>query len=375
MMPGAQVLVARDGNIVYQKSFGRHEYNADSKKVENTDVYDLASLTKILATLPLIMELIDKDIISLQTRLSELLPEYKGNEKGNTRLIDLLTHYNKLQAWIPFYRTTLDSKTSKPANEYYQIEKSDKFNLQVAEDLYMRTDYRDSIFKTIKDSNLRPRQSYRYSDLPYYLLQKYLEEYYKQPLNKIIEERIYNKIGTGLTYLPLEKYAIEQIPPTENDNYFRNQKIQGYVHDQGAAMMGGVAGHAGLFGNSMDIAIMMQMFLNEGSYAGMNFISEETFRMFNTCYYCDKNVRRGIGFDKPQLGNVGPTCGCVSMNSFGHSGFTGTFAWADPEERIIYVFLSNRTFPNAENNSIIKNNLRSNIQQVIYEAIEESFIN
>lgn len=369
MMPGAQVLVARDGKVIYDKSFGKHRYTGN-REVENQDVYDLASLTKILATLPMIMELVDKEVISLETRLDQMLPEYKGTNKGGIKLIDLLTHYNQLQAWIPFYRETLDSKTNMPDEAYYQNSASAEYNLPVADKLYIRTDYKDIIHQRILSSDLRAKKSYRYSDLPFYILQKYIENYYGDSLDNLVEKHFYNKLGANmLTYLPLSKFPKDQIPPTEKDTYFRHQEIQGYVHDQGAAMMGGVSGHAGLFGNANDVAKMMQMYVWEGSYGEDKFISPDTFRVFNTCYYCDKDVRRGIGFDKPQLGNVGPTCGCVSMTSFGHSGFTGTFAWADPEENIVYVFLSNRTFPDAENSKIIQSNLRSNIQAVIYEAI------
>lgn len=373
MMPGAQVLVARGGKIIYQKSFGKHQYNSKIP-VKNEDVYDLASLTKILATLPMLMELVDKEVIHLDTRLDEMLPEYASSDKASIKLIDLLTHYNRLQAWIPFYRKTLDSKTKQPDSKYYQTTYSEKFNIPVAENLYMRSDYKDSIYQVIRESKLRPKKSYRYSDLPFYILQKYIEDYYEDRLDHLVETHFYDKIGANLTYLPLAKFSKEQIPPTERDNYFRHQEIQGYVHDQGAAMMGGVSGHAGLFGNANDIAKIMQMFVWEGSYGATEFISPDTFRLFNTCYYCDQDVRRGIGFDKPQLGDVGPTCGCVSMTSFGHSGFTGTFAWADPEEEIVYVFLSNRTYPDAENKKLIQTNLRSNIQAVIYEAIEDSFV-
>lgn len=374
MMPGAQIVVSRSGKVIYQKSYGTHKYNSD-RAVNNDDIYDLASLTKILATLPMVMKLVDDGIIHLDTRLDEMLPEYKNSDKGPIKLIDLLTHYNRLQPWIPFYRETLDSKTNQPDSKYFQKTASANFNAVVADYLFMRNDYKDTIYKRILESNLRPQQNYRYSDLPFYMLQKFIEEHYEDSLDHLVEKYFYSKLGaTKLTYLPLNKFEKEQIPPTEKDNYFRYQEIQGYVHDQGAAMMGGVAGHAGLFSNAHDIAKIMQMFVWEGTYGDTKFISADTFRQFNTCYYCDKNVRRGIGFDKPQLGDVGPTCGCVSMTSFGHSGFTGTFAWADPEEDIVYVFLSNRTYPDAENGKLIRNNVRSNIQAIIYESIEDSFV-
>lgn len=374
MMPGAQIAIARGGKIIYQKSYGAHRYNSN-RLVQNDDIYDLASLTKILATLPMVMKLVDNEVITLDTRLDEMLPEYKNTDKGGIKLIDLLTHYNRLQPWIPFYRETLDKKTNRPDAKYYQANPSHKFDAVVADNLYMRSDYKDSIYQRILESDLRPVKSYRYSDLPFYLLQKYIEEYYDDSLDHLVEKYFYDKLGANnLTYLPLTKFTKEQIPPTEDDNYFRYQEVHGHVHDQGAAIMGGVAGHAGLFGNAHDIVKMMQMYIWEGTYGDTKFINSDTFQQFNTCYYCDQDVRRGIGFDKPQLGDVGPTCGCVSMTSFGHSGFTGTFAWADPEEDIVYVFLSNRTYPDAENGKLIQNNLRSNIQAIIYESIEDSFV-
>ncbi|MDX1463296.1 MAG: serine hydrolase, partial [Marinirhabdus sp.] len=208
--------------------------------------------------------------------------------------------------------------------------------------------------------------------LPYYILKKYLEESYDLPLEQVVQEYLYESLGANYTlYKPLSKYSEERIPPTENDDYFRRQVVQGHVHDQGAAMMGGVSGHAGLFSNSNDVAKIMQMYLQKGFYGGKRYFKPEVLDQFNTCNYCEDDVRRGVGFDKPQLGDVGPTCGCVSMTSFGHSGFTGTFTWADPEQEIVYVFLSNRTYPSANNRKIISSNLRSDIQEAIYDAIDD----
>ena len=369
MMPGAQILVARKGKVIYQKNFGHH---TQSKKnsVKDNDIYDVASLTKILATTPMVMQLFDRDVLTMDTKLPEMLPEYKNSNKRNISLKQMLSHYARLKAWIPFYKYTLDSVTNKPASEYYSKVSEGDFTIKVADDLYMRKDYKDSIFERIKESELRKRLRYKYSDLPYYLLKKYLEEFHGTTLDKLVQRNLYESLGaTQTTYLPLEKFSKADIVPTEEDNYFRMQKVHGYVHDQGSAMLGGVSGHAGIFSNSNDVAKIMQMYLWEGFYGGKRYFSPETMQAFNTCYYCDNDVRRGVGFDKPQLGESGPTCGCVSMTSFGHSGFTGTFTWADPEEEIVYVFLSNRTYPNADNRKIIGSNLRSNIQEVIYEAI------
>ena len=369
MMPGAQILVARKGKVIYHKTFGHHTQHKKIK-VSEDDVYDVASLTKILATLPMIMELVDNGTINLNTKISELLPDYIGSNKEDITVQQMLSHYARIKSWIPFYINTLDS-LKQPDIKYYSKNKSKKFSIQVANGLYARNDIKDSIYLQIMESELYPKLKYKYSDLPYYILKEYLEDYYNKPMQNLVQQHFYKTLGANnTTYLPLEKFPLDKIPPTEEDDYFRMQKIQGFVNDQGAAILGGVSGHAGLFSNANDIAKIMQMYLWKGSYGSVTYLRPETLDLFNTCNYCDVDVRRGVGFDKPQLEDVGPTCGCVSMDSFGHSGFTGTFTWADPEEDIIYVFLSNRTYPDATNRKIIKNNLRSDIQELIYQSIE-----
>ena len=370
MMPGAQVLVARKGKIIYNKAFGYHTQDKINKVSEN-DIYDLASLTKILATLPMVMKLVDDSTISLDTKISELLPEYFATNKENITVKEMLSHYARIKSWIPFYLETLDS-LNLPDKKYYSKSISKDFEIQVANDLYVRNDMKDSIYLKIKESELYDRLRYKYSDLPFYILKEFLERHHNKQFKDLVQNELYQSIGANhTTFLPLEKFTLDRIPPTEIDQYFRMQKIHGFVHDQGAALLGGVSGHAGLFSNANDIAKIMQMYLWNGSYGNYQYIKSETIDLFNSCNFCDVDVRRGVGFDKPQLDDIGPTCGCISMNSFGHSGFTGTFTWADPDEEIIYVFLSNRTYPSADNKSIIENNLRSDIQGLIYESIED----
>ena len=371
MMPGAQILVARKGKVIYQKNFG---YHTQDKKiaVKDDDIYDVASLTKILSTMPLVMDLYDRKLVTMETTLSQLLPEYEDSNKADINMKDMLMHYAKLTSWIPFYKETMDSVTKLPSPRYYSKKSKGEYTIKISDNLFLRKDFKDSIFEQVRTSELRERLSYKYSDLPYYILKKYLEAYYGMGLENLVQDNVYQSLGAvHTTYLPLEKFPRSQIAPTEDDTYFRMQKVHGYVHDQGAAMLGGVGGHAGLFSNSNDVAKIMQMYLWDGSYGGKRYFGPETMQAFNSCYYCEDDVRRGVGFDKPQLDDDGPTCGCVSMTSFGHSGFTGTFTWADPSEEIVYVFLSNRTYPSADNKKIIQSNLRSNIQEVIYEAIEK----
>ena len=369
--PGLQLLVARKGKVIYNKTFGKHTYD-ENEPVKFEDIYDVASLTKILATLPLLMELEEKGVITLDTKLSKILPEYQASNKKNITIKEMLSHYARLRPWEPFYTKTLDSATKKPSADYYRRKPSPKYSIKVADEVFLRYDYPDTIQKIIKDSDLLSTLRYRYSDFPYYILKKYIEGYYDKTLDELVQDHFYQSLGANYTtYNPSSKFSDENIVPTEIDDYFRYQKIQGYVHDMGAAMQNGVGGHAGVFSNANDVAKIMQMYLQKGYYGGQRYFKPETIDKFNTCYFCTKNNRRGIGFDKPQLGDDGPTCGCVSMTSFGHSGFTGTYAWADPDEDIVYIFLSNRTYPNANNNVLLKEGIRTEIQRLIYEAIIE----
>ncbi|ESU24810.1 beta-N-acetylglucosaminidase precursor [Flavobacterium enshiense DK69] len=368
MTPGMQILVARRGKVIYQKAFGYQDYTKNNK-VTNQDVYDVASLTKILSTLPNLMQLYDRHKITMETKLGDMLPIFEKTDKKNIHLKELLTHQAGLQAWIPFYQSTLDS-TKHPSKQYYRKTYSAEFPLQVSENLFLRRTYNDTIMKRIAESTLSPKKEYKYSDFTFIILKEYLEKTTRHSLDYLSENNFYNSMGMStMTYNPLRKMDVSVIPPTEMDNYFRYTKVQGYVHDMAAAMQGGVAGHAGLFSNSMDVAKMMQMYLQKGRYGDKQYFSDKTFDVFNTCVYCGTGNRRGLGFDKPQLSGAGPTCGCTSMTSFGHTGFTGTIAWADPQEDLVYVFLSNRTFPSAAENKLSKGNIREDIQKVIYESI------
>jgi len=370
MTPGLQVVVARKGKVVFERNAGFHTYEKKTP-VTDTSLYDLASLTKILASLPLIMQLEEKGVIQFDSRLGELMPFFKGSNKEDIKLKDMLLHYGRLQAWLPFYVPTIDRATKRPSVKYYREQAVENFKIPVADNMYIRNDIRDSIMGIIRSSNLEKNVGYKYSDLPFYIMKYYLEDYHKTSLDYLTQTEFYSQLGANYTtFVPLNKFRLAQIVPTEDDKLWRRQLVHGYVHDQGAAMQGGIGGHSGLFSNANDVAKIMQLYLNGGSYGGKKYLKPETLEKFNTCYYCDNNVRRGVGFDKPQLGKSGPTCGCVSMTSFGHTGFTGTLAWADPEEEIVFVFLANRTFPDVDNRKLIQQNIREKIQQVIYDSIE-----
>lgn len=369
MAPGMQVLVARKGKVIYQKSFGYHTYD-NKTKVQNSDIYDVASVTKMVSTLPNVMHLYDHGKVTLETKLGEMLPAFAESNKKDITFKELLSHYARLQAWEPFYKSTLDIEKC-PADKYYSLFYKEGFTKQVAENLYIRNDYQDTIMSKIISSKLIDKKEYKYSDFTFIILKDYVEKMTGKSLDILSTEQFFKPLGMSSTmYNPLLKFDMSMIPPTEIDNYFRHTTIQGYVHDMAAAMQGGIGGHAGIFSNSMDIAKMMQLFLQKGNYGGRQYFSEETFLTFNNCHFCLEGNRRGLGFDKPQLGKEGPTCGCVSKSSFGHTGFTGTMAWADPETEIVYIFLSNRTFPDSNAaNTLSKENIREDIQRIIQEAI------
>ncbi|WP_437372011.1 glycoside hydrolase family 3 N-terminal domain-containing protein [Maribacter litoralis] len=367
MFPGAQVLVARKGKVIYQKGFGKPTYDSQ-ENITNEYIYDLASLTKILATLPMVMKMEEEGRIGLNNTFEELVPNYSDTEIKNVTVLKALSHYGRLPAWIPFYIRTLD-ENKKPSSEFYRNSPLPGFSTKVYDNLYLTDAYQDSIYNRIGRQDLKSNR-YRYSDVPYYVMKKVIEDSYEQRLDYLTSNFLYRRIGANhTTYNPLEKFAKKMIVPSEEDDYYRYGTVQGYVHDMGAAMQAGVGGHAGLFSNANDVAKIMQMYLQDGYYGGTKFFDSRTVKKFNTCYFCDNNVRRGVGFDKPQLQHSGPTCGCVSRKSFGHSGFTGTYTWADPEEEIVYVFLSNRTYPSASNTLLVKSGLRTRIQQVIYDSI------
>ena len=368
MTPGMQILVAKSGEIIYQKSFGHHTY--DKKiKVENHHLYDLASLTKITATLPLIMREVDLNSFGLDTPLEDFMPELKGSNKSNLSVKEVLSHYARLTPWIPFYKETLDEK-GQQLRKFYRNRHKFRYDIPVAQDLYLRSNFNQIIEKQVIDSPLLDSLYYRYSDLPFYLFKNYFERKYKKPLDELAHEFLYEPLGLERTlFNPWKVISKNEIVPSEIDNYFRHRELRAYVHDMGAAMQGGVGGHAGLFSNAEEVYKIMQMYLQNGKANGHEFITSKTLNDFNQCYYCNQGNRRGVGFDKPQLEGNGSTCGCVSDISFGHMGFTGTYAWVDPDQELIFVFLSNRTYPSMSNNLLGKNNIRTRMQELIYKAL------
>jgi len=373
--PGCQVAIVKDGIMIYHKAFGHHTYDSLAP-VLTTDVYDLASITKIAATTITIMKLYEEGRISLDEGIGTYLPWIQDSPLQEISIRDILAHQGRLQPWIPFYLETMDQDGSY-LEGIYAHQPSAVFNLQVADGLYMHSNFRDSIFQKILDAELLEKDEYRYSDLGFILLAELIQHVTGQRLDEFAHNTFYAPMGLAtMGYRPLSRMDAGRIVPTEQDTLWRRQVVHGHVHDPAAAMLGGVGGHAGLFSNAGDLAKLMHMMLNEGQYGGEQFADRSIIEYFTTAHFAGNDNRRGLGFDKPSLepGSNGPAAESASPMSFGHSGFTGTYVWADPIENLVFVFLSNRTYPEQTNRKLIEKNIRTNMMQEIYQAIHHTRI-
>jgi len=368
--PGCVVLVAKDGKIAYQKAFGHYNYDTTEAVNINT-VYDLASVTKIGATTLSLMKLYDEGKIDLKKTLGDYLPWTKGTNKANLLIKDILLHQAGLVPFIQFYKETVDPK-GKPLAKYYSDHETDSFSIRITDNLFLRNDWEDTIYQRILQSPVKTKGKYVYSDNDFIFLGKIVEQLTGMPLNEYAEKTFYAPLELmTIGFKPNERLPINRIAPTENDNYFRDQLLRGDVHDPGAAMLGGVAGHAGLLSNAYDMAVLMQMLLNGGELNGTRYLKKSTIHLFTD--YQSKISRRGYGFDKPEKNNKDLKepypCISASTKAFGHMGFTGTAVWADPKYNLVYIFLSNRVDPSSSNDKLVKMNVRTKIQQVVYDAL------
>jgi CubicO group peptidase (beta-lactamase class C family) len=369
--PGCHVLIAKDGKVIYERSFGHLTYEKQDPVTDQT-IYDLASVTKVSATLQAIMFLHDRGMVDINKKASVYLPELKNSNKKDFILKDILTHQAGLWPFLPFWAQTVKDTVYLP--QYYSRTLSADYPLVVSDNLFASRIMKDSLWSWIVKAKIREKPDrtpfdYRYSDMGFYIGQHLSERLLNQPMEDFLDQNLYEPLGASTTgYLPLLKFPIHQIAPTENDKFFRKALLIGTVHDQGAAMQGGVAGHAGLFSNANDLAKLGQMLLQEGYYGGTRYYRPETVRFFTQKQF--ENSRRGLGWDKPEPGDWnGPTSYTASLKTFGHTGFTGTCIWIDPEFKVVYIFLSNRVHPDMTNNKLLSANIRSRIQDVIYQSI------
>lgn len=333
----------------------------------------MASVTKICATTLAIMQLYDQGRLKLTDTVAKYIPWLRNTNKAKLTIHNILLHQAGLVSYIPFYKETIDS-TGTPKAALYSKVITPLYTIPVADSMYMLTSYQDTMYSRIATSKVEANPKYVYSDNDFIFLGLVVEKISGLALNQYVTQKLYTPLGlTATGYLPLQRFAASTIVPTETELIYRQQTLRGTVHDPGAAMLGGVAGHAGLFSTASDLAIIMQMVLNGGSYNGVTFFKQSTVDLFTT--YQSSISRRGYGFDKPEKDNDTrkepyPSA-FVSPLAFGHTGYTGTCVWADPQQQLIYIFLSNRVHPSGgDNTKLIKMNIRGRIQDVIYKAIK-----
>ncbi|WP_255373590.1 glycoside hydrolase family 3 N-terminal domain-containing protein [Chitinophaga sp. CF118] len=385
--PGCQIVVMKDGKIVYDKNFGAYDYSK-REAVTSQSIYDLASVTKVCATTMSVMRLYDEGKLKLDATLGDYLPWVVGSNKAGLRIRDILLHQAGLVPFIPFYKETLMDK-GVPDTALYHSYADSLYSVRVAEHLYLKSTYTDTLFRRIVESPLKPSPGYVYSDNDFILLGEIVEQITGKKLNHYVRETFYEPLGMTTTgFKPRERFSLSQLAPTENERTFRRQWIRGDVHDPGAAMFGGVAGHAGLFSNAEDLAILMQMLLNGGTYNGKQYIKSETLQLFTS--YNSNVSRRGLGFDKPEKDNSKEEvkgkkkkgkskksksedaypCKSASPLTYGHTGFTGTCIWVDPQSKLVFIFLSNRVCPDGDNPKLGTMHVRQNMMETLYEAME-----
>lgn len=385
--PGAQVMVIKDGKVVYHQTFGYHTYDK-LQPVATTDIYDFASITKVSASLPAVMRLYGEGKLNIDAPLGSIYPDFKNSNKDTLTLRSILAHNAKLMAWIPFWRGTLKGNGRYPWKKKWNglmnntgafkartfaPDSSARYSVKVTPDMWLHRRYEKEIYKAIKRSPLNAKPGYVYSDLSFYLYPKMLPPITGKDFETYVKETFYEPLGAyTLTFNAWQHFPPSRIVPTENDTFFRKTILHGYVHDEGAGMLNGLSGHAGLFGSAGDLAKLMQMYLNGGTYGGETFLKKEVLDEFKRCAYCNEGNHRALGFDRPLL-QYNPKAASyaqsASPESYGHSGYTGTFTWTDPKYNLIYIFFCNRVYPTRDNRKLLDLSIRPRVQQAIYDAL------
>ncbi|GAB3571833.1 glycoside hydrolase family 3 N-terminal domain-containing protein [Spirosoma luteolum] len=372
--PGCVVQMAKDGKVIFRKAYGQHTYDAslgaEPQAVQIDDLFDLASVTKVSTSTPALMRLVDEKKFNLDGKMGDYLPDFKKSNKADLGWRDVLTHQARLKAWIPFWQTTKNPDGSwKPKT--FKNERSGRYPIEVTDSLYEFKNYPKVIFEQIKDSPLNAKKEYVYSDLSFYLYPQIVKRLTGVPFEEYLKSTFYRPLGaTTLTYNPRRFYSLNRVVPTEYDSLFRKTLIWGRVHDEGAAMLGGLSGHAGLFGSANDLMKLIELYRRGGSYAGQQFISKATLAEFTRYQFPEQGNRRGLGFEKPSFTYTGNAPRSATKDSFGHSGFTGTFVWVEPASNLSYVFLSNRVYPTRNNNLISTLNTRTYVAEALYRAVK-----
>lgn len=370
--PGANLLVAKQGKIIFHKAYGYQTYDS-IKKVELDAIYDLASVTKIAGPLLGLMKLYEEGKLDLDVPFSTYWKSWKHKkDKKDITLRELLAHQSGLIPYIVFLNEVM--KGGKLKKRFIRNQKSKRYSFQVYNNIYVKNRFKNKMFRKIKRAKVNDDKIYVYSGLASLIYPKLIEDMTGQAYTSYLQNNFYQPLGCStLGYNPISK-GITNIIPTEFDTIFRKDLTKGYVHDENAALLGGVSGNAGLFGSATDLAKLMQMLVQNGTYNGKRYFKEATVKEFTSIQYPENDNRRGLGFDKPLIGNdtlsikEAYPAPQVSPKSFGHSGFTGTFVWADPENELVFIFLSNRVYPSRTHRNIYNLNIRPRLQQLFYIA-------
>ncbi|RMG28272.1 MAG: penicillin-binding protein [Bacteroidetes bacterium] len=371
--PGCQLLVAKDGKVVHHQAYGYHTYQ-QQQAVQLSDLYDLASITKVSAPLPALMKLLDEGKFELDVPLARYWPDWqRRKDKRELRVRDILAHQARLMPYIVYWRNTLNKKGRFKRRTFLSVN-SGSYQVPVSPDLYLHQAYQRKIYKAIRKSSLNPEPGYVYSGLAFLIFPRIVEQLSGQAFEAYVQNEFYRPLGAdNLGYNPWKRFPLSRLVPTEKDTFFRKRLVQGWVHDEAAAMFGGVSGNAGLFSNANDLAKLFAMYMNMGQYGGRRYVREVSMRVFSRYQFPERGNRRGLGFDKPALTEAERANGYVSplasACSFGHSGFTGTLAWADPKHQLLFILLSNRVYPTRENRKLYSLSIRPALHSVLYDEI------
>lgn len=372
--PGAQLLVAKNDTVIFHKAYGFHTFDS-VQPVATNDLYDLASVTKITGPLPALMKLVDEGKLDLDAPFSTYWKPWQHvKNKKDLTLRQILAHQAGLVPYIVFLQKVLH-KNGTIKKRFVRHEQHRKFQKQAYIDLFVNARFERKMDRIINRSKVSEEKKYMYSGLTFLIFPRLIEQITGTDYQTYLEQNFYHPLGCHtLGYLPTRKQYVNTIVPTEVDTLYRKNLVQGWVHDENASLLGGVSGNAGLFGTADDLAKIMLFYQNFGNVDGKQLISKEIVKEFTTVQFPENENRRGLGFDKPLLDNAelpleeAYPSPMASASSFGHSGFTGTFVWADPEKRLTFIFLSNRVYPSREHRLLYDLNIRTALMDVFYRA-------
>lgn len=368
--PGCVIYASQNDSILFFKSYGFHTYDS-VVQVRKSHIYDLASLTKVMAGTLSLMKLYEDGLIRLDDPIEEYI-EGLG-KAGKVTLREALAHQGGLYPWIPYYKV-IKTKSGRYKWGTIAYKKSERFNYAITDSLYLHRSFYAKIKRMIRKSGVSEKE-YKYSGLFFYLIPEIVENLSGQKFEEYLKAWFYDSLqAETLCFNPLKRYSKSVIVPTEKDTFFRNELIHGKVHDEGAIFMKGVSGNAGLFGSASDVAKVWKMLLNHGVLDSITYLNPHTIDLFTTTQFPNKNNRRALGFDKPLIEYdpiVSSVAKSASFRSFGHSGYTGTLVWADPESDLLYIFLSNRVYPTRENKNLYHLNIRPSIHEIFYDYISD----